>query len=483
MTKPPEIGKTNEAVNAHDRKIYTCGTLRYTIFGLFMLFFWLLWGDFVSSLLDVNIPNILPLKLKDLGADDTTLMILNKTLAYGITFAFAPMVSFKSDRHRGRWGRRMPFLLWSTPFVGLFMVLIGCYGNIVHFFMGDAQQVVVLGLTLSRQLLTLVVFGALFVGFDFANIFVGTVYYYLFNDVVPEQFLSRFLSLFRIVGLLAGMLYNKFIFPHALEHFRFIFVAGGIAYAVGFLLMCFFVKEGDYPPPPENIDKRTGLLSSIKTFRKECFTHRFYWYFFLTSACFFVSYQSGVYSVIRNRDSLGLTLKQLGNMAFYIAPVSLALQYPAGWLADKYNPIRVYMISTLICLFSNIAQCIFIFRDFGPATNLVLMYCMALLFMPFNAVSGAAEIPMYMRVLPKERYGQFCAANAMLRSLAMIFGSIGASFFMDALRIHFHMDNWRYRYYPVWMFFFQAIAVVFMFLMYREWKRLGGNKAYKPPEV
>jgi len=259
---------------ASNKKVYAVGTLRYSVFGLVMLFFWLLWGDFISTLLNGCIPSILPLKLKDLGADDKTMVLLNRTLAYGITFVFAPMVSLNSDRHRGRWGRRIPYLAWSTPFVGLCMVLIGCYGDIVHFFMGDAPQTILLGFMITRKVFTLLLFGALFVGFDFANIFAGTVYWYLFNDVVPQQFLSRFLSLFRMVGIVAGMLYSKLIFPHSLDHFRLIFVAGGIAYIIGFLLMCIFVKEGQYPPPPENVDKRTGFLSTVKTFATECFTHR-----------------------------------------------------------------------------------------------------------------------------------------------------------------------------------------------------------------
>ena len=35
---------------------------------------------------------------------------------------------------------------------------------------------------------------------DFANVFVGTIYWYLFNDVVPPQFLGRFWGLFRMVS-------------------------------------------------------------------------------------------------------------------------------------------------------------------------------------------------------------------------------------------------------------------------------------------
>ena len=466
-----------------EKKFFTVGTLRYSAFGLGMLFFWLLWGDFIFTLLNNCLPTILPLKLKDLGADDMTMVLLNKTLAYGITFAFAPMISFNSDRHRGRWGRRIPYLAWSTPFVGLFMILIGCYGDLVHLFMGDAQQTMILGFTLSRRALTLIIFGALIVGFDFANTFVGTVYYYLFNDVVPERFLSRFLSLFRMVGILAGMIYSKWIFPQSLDHFRLIFVAGGIAYVIGFLLMCLFVKEGEYPPPPGIVGHQTGLWAKMKTYGRECFTHRFYWYFFLTSTCMFLAGQAGIFQVIRNRDSLGITMQQLGNLGFCIGPLAFAIQYPAGWLADRYNPIRVYFAAALVCAFSNVSQCIYLFHDFTPATNLAILYCIYFLFMPFIAVLEAAELPMYMRLLPRERYGQFCSANAMLRSFAMIFGGLGAACFMNTLKTHFHMGDWRYRCYPIWNIFFQILAITFLTLMYREWKARGGDKGYTPPNV
>ncbi len=421
-------------LGASPKRIFSTGTLRYTTFGLAVAFIWLLWGDFIWTLLDGNLPNILPLKLKDMGASDTMMVFVNKTIAYGIIFFLAPLVSFSSDRYRSRWGRRIPFLFWSTPFVGLFLVLIGCYDDLTQFAIGDRQDLAILGWHFSRAAVTLGVFAAILVGFDFANIFVNTIYWYLFNDVVPRQYLSRFLSLFRMTGILAGMAYNYWIMPISLSHFKIVFVVGGIVYVVGFMLMCIFLREGRYPPPPENVDRKTGLISSIKTFAKECFTHRFYWYFFLVSTFFFVSWQAGqVFQILRNRDSLHLTLAQLGMLGVYTAPVSFALQYPAGWLADKYNPIRVYFWITFVCFLSGACQLVWAFTDFGTAGNLTAMYVVSFIFMPFGALQGAAEIPMYMRLLPRERYGQYCAAMVMVRYGAMIFGSFLSGLFMQYL--------------------------------------------------
>lgn len=506
-------------------KIHKVGTLRYTAFGLFMVFIWLLWGDFIWTLLDGCIPGILPLKLNDMHASDMVNQVLNKTLAYSIAFLFAPAVSFRSDRHRGKWGRRMPFMIWTTPLVGLFLILIGCYQELTNAVTGGAPFVNFLGWHISHGTVSLMIFGALFIGFDFANIFVGTVYWYLFNDVVPSHYLSRFLSLFRIAGTLAGIAYNHWIYAESLDHFQIIFIVAGVAYIVGFTAMCFFVKEGSYPPPPPNIEvsnvkltQREGFLGqtlnhilsailslkfirsfvdSCVTFAKECFTHRLYWFFFLANTCFFMTgLASNTFMQIRNLKTLNLTMTELATMGEITLWVSLILQYPAGWLADRWNPIRIFILTSFLCLLGTLAGCVLVFTDFGPSSNwvgqwlyanygwngnLVYMYITALLFMPFGAINGAAELPMYMRLLPKSRYGQFCSANAMIRSFAMIFGSIAAGWFIGMWEDTYHMGDWRYRFVTVWTLIFQIPQLFFLVLLYRQWKTCGGDKSYAPP--
>ena len=466
---------------------YSCGTLKYTTFGLIMLFVWLLWGDFINTLLDGSIPNILPFKLKEMGASGTEIQVLIRSFGCAISFLFAPPVGFHSDRHRGRWGRRIPYLIWSTPFVALFMILIGHYDVVTRLFIGDWEQVTVLGfIPLSRATVVIMIFGALLICYDFANIFVGCLYWYLFNDVVPQAVMTRYMALFRVVGIGAGSLYSGYIFPHSLEHFGLIFTVGGIAYMAGFLVMCFMVKEGQYGPPPENVDKGKGFVSSMKTFFKECFTHRFYWYFFLTSMFFFLSGQAGTFRGLRDRYSLGLTLQDLGTLgewSGYANMLFLILLIPLAWIADRLHPLRVYVVLTLICFLSPLAQCIWLFTDFGPHGNLVGQYIIAFAILPLAGVQGLVEIPMYMRVLPKERYGQFCSANASFRALAMMIGSVVAGLMMDALGHYTGLGEWRYRYYIVWQVFFTIPGLVFMLLMYREWKARGGLKGYTPPEV
>ena len=52
----------------------------------------------------------------------------------------------------------------------------------------------------SHYAVILTVISVFMIAFGFFNIFISSVYYYLFNDVVPHAFLARFMALFRVVG-------------------------------------------------------------------------------------------------------------------------------------------------------------------------------------------------------------------------------------------------------------------------------------------
>ena len=461
------------------RPEFKVGTLHYTGFGMIMVFVWLLWGDFCFILLDTHIPELLPLKLKEMGASDTANSVLNKTLAYTITFFLAPWVSFRSDRTRTRWGRRIPYLLLSTPFVGLFLCAIGYYDSLTTLFTGGAEQVRFLGMTITKQTAAILVIGALMVGWDFANIFVSTVYYYLFNDVVPSKYLSRFLALFRIVFSLASIAYHRYVFPHGLTHFKTIFIIAGIAYVVGFTLMCLFVREGSYPPPPPNIDRRKGIVSSIRTYASECFTHKLYWFFFLATACTYTSRLGTTFINVRYTSSLNMSLTDVGVFNQWVTFIALFLHFPSGWLSDRFHPLRVYIVASSLFMLASVAHCYWIIRDFGASGNLMFLYITGLAFMPFKLIAEAAELPMYMRLLPKDRYGQFCSANGMVRAAALIVGSVVVGMFIGGMAPWF--GERRYTWIAAWQLLFQLAALVFLLLLLREWKRHGGDTSYRPP--
>ena len=96
-------------------KLWTVGTLTYTAAGLSAVFFWLLWGDFSLTLKDRSVPPTLQLLLESLKVSNAQLGLLLGSLPQCLGMIIAPIIAYRSDRHRGPLGRRIPFLIKFTP--------------------------------------------------------------------------------------------------------------------------------------------------------------------------------------------------------------------------------------------------------------------------------------------------------------------------------------------------------------------------------
>ena len=104
---------------------YFAGTLKYTTRSLFLVFFWMLLGGFFFTLMDRLFPVLMPLALKEFDASNRAIGLVVGSIPSVLNMIICPVVSFRSDRTRSRWGRRMPYLIGATPLVTLFLVLIG----------------------------------------------------------------------------------------------------------------------------------------------------------------------------------------------------------------------------------------------------------------------------------------------------------------------------------------------------------------------
>lgn len=463
-----------------EKTMFRVGTLEYTRRGLFAVFLWLLWGDFCFTLMETVEPSVLPLVLKDLGASNLIISTFIITIAYALNVTVCPVVSFMSDRYRSRWGRRIPFMLFSTPFVALFLVLTGFCREIgkflfTHFFHHAVS---------SETALTIGIIAVFVAGYQFFNMFVASVYYYLFNDVVPVEYLGRFMSVFRAVGTGAGALFNFFVLQFARTHSKEIFAGFGILYFVGFMIMCLRVKEGGYPPPPEMKKGENSTLAGIKTFFKESFCHRFYWYFNLSYSFWCVGLVIGIFSVFRSLN-IGLTLKELGMITGVSGIVSTVLLIPAGHYIDKNHPIRVGLSAMIWLLVSGATNIIFLW-SFPHRTVLILTIITTAVSVPIGVLLTACELPLFMRLLPQSRYGQFCSATMLVKSAMVIAAGVAAGYFMDGLKwfcqVHLHIQgDYYYRLSFIWTAVFLAVAVYYRVKLYKLWLKLGGDDGYLPP--
>lgn len=480
MTAASHPAPSGAGTDAKSPDRFKVGTLSYTRAGLITMFLYLLWGDFSFTLMETVVPSIMPMKFNSLGAPNWVLGLILTTIPNLMNTVINPFVSFRSDRFRSRWGRRIPFLACATPFLVIFLIFLGYSEPIAHWiqraFLGGGE---------ANLTLILVVIGVFMVCFQFFNLFITSIYYYLFNDVVPDAFLARFMALFRMVGTGAGAFYNFFVLKYAESHMQEIFLFSGLLYLVAFVVMCWKVKEGDYPPPPPNLDHRTGFVSNLKTYATECFTHRFYWFFFLGNTCFAMTWVSGVYHLLVATRVIGMSLETIGKVGTVCAIISLVLLYPAGIISDRFHPLRVLLISTVLQTFLAPLSVAFLFLVpvFSPETVFLIYIGFSFVGLPIGTLHNAAELPMFMRLLPHERYGQFCSANALVRSVGLMVGGLACGFFLDLMKGFDPNPDLCYRFVPAWNGFWLIGASIFYYLLFREWKKLGGAQNYVPPAV
>ena len=90
-------------------------------------------------------------------------------------------------------------------------------------------------------------------------------------------------------------------------------------------------------------------------------------------------------------------------------------------------------------------------------------------------------MPARMRLYPKSRFGQFCSAQSMFRSLTVLVFSLIFGAVMDFLKTTLGLGEYAYRFIYVWILFFTVLSLVFSLLEYREFLRLGGYNGFKAP--
>lgn len=456
---------------------YRCGTLVYTKAGLFALFFWMLWGDFCFTLMVTIWHSIMPLVLKSQGAPNVAIAIVTTTIPQAMNFVLNPIISTASDRYRSKRGRRIPFMLMATPFITLFLILLGFsqeLGGLLHSWIGGSY----FGLTPSTVTIGLI--AVLIVGFYFFDLFVGTVFWYLFNDVVPSAFMGRFLGLFRVIGTLAGALFNLFFFKYAESHTSTIFLGVALLYGTAFLLMCLNVKEGKYPPPDRMSEKKGFSLAMIGKYFKDTFSHRIFLLVYSYSALQGIGLAISVFSVFM-AFSIGLTKDDVGKVAGIGGIIAMLLMYPAGALLDRIGPLRIMLWAQVVLCIQNLVGCVYLFHDFPKDVTLWIYAVLTCVNMSALAINGAALLPMFMGVFPHEKFGQFCAANSMCAALGVAVFGIFAGAYLDVLkRLFSHSEDYYFRFVPAWFFFFSVLGYGVTCLVFWEWKKLGG-KNYRPP--
>ena len=448
--------------------VYHKGTLTYTTLGLIVLFFFLLWGDFCFTLMEQITPSIVPLQLKGMGASNLTIGLLLSTLPQCFGLVTSPVVAFRSDRLRTRFGRRRPILFVVTPLVTLFLVLIAYAPELGRW---AVQHVLFQRFGFSPASASILVLAIFLVLFQLFNTCMSPIYYYLFVDVVPDRVLGRFMACFRIIGMLAGYLFNAHIYGHAMTHTRQIYIGAAVFYFIGFMSMCLMVREGEYPPPQNQ--HRMGLIEAIRLYFRECFSNRHYLLYYARNASSVIAGLCSIYTIFLLRDSLGISLDFIGKVAAWAHLVAAGLLIPMGFVTDWLNPFRATLIATLLFLPFNGLNFLFLY-DESSYVRLTLLHLV------ITSLLNASDLPLAAMVPPRERYGQFSSAGGMITAFVVIGLSPVAAWYTDWMTAKGTIvANYRYGY--LWALSWQFVSTVLFIFFYRSWRKHGGPNNYQPP--
>ncbi len=474
MEPPPLSPSMLEYPTADANLPWQVGTLRYSKFGLLVLFSLLLWGDFAWSMKERSAAPVLQILIKDFHASDSTMQMFMVVIPCAITVMLGPVISYRSDRYRSRWGRRIPFLMVSTPFAVLAMFGLGFSPAMGHS-LGSTLHV-------GTDAPTRLFFGIFWVIFEVATVAANSVFGALINDVVPRQFLGRFYGFFRAFSLIAGMWFNFQLIGLAEAHYKAIFIFIGLLYGLGFTFMCLTVKEGKYPDPVKlPADKPRGFLQAVAVYRRECFSNPYYIWVSIALMLGTLAFMPVNNFSQPFAKSLGISNDIYGKYIAATYVVSLSMALFLGDLADRFHPLRVGIVAML--LYCGVT----LWGEFYAADTHVLftvpyksgvpvhMYAIALI--GHGVLSGVfftCTASLSQRLFPHDRFAQFASAAGILIAICSMAFALGSGWFFD----HFGKI---YRYTYLMGFVLSSLGVFSMLMVHRGFMKLGGTRNYVAP--
>ncbi|MBX3738763.1 MAG: MFS transporter [Candidatus Didemnitutus sp.] len=458
----PTDSAASAAIPASGPKLWRVGTLVYTTAGLIGLFCWLLWGDFGFFLKERAVQPTLQVLLKKFGASDLVLALLVSSLPQAMSLVLMPIIGYRSDRYRSKWGRRIPFLAFTVPIAFTSMVGLAfspVLGDLLHRALGPSSPGVgplVVGLL-----------GLSWFVFEFSSLICGCLFHGLIADVVPQAVIGRFYAMFRVVGLFGNMVFAGLLLGHVEEYYFHIFLGIAFVYGLSFAVMCWRVKEGQYPEPDAVEVAAERQQWAIVTYLREAFTHPYYrWIFLAVSLGYVMTWPISLF-VYAYAPSIGMDLGTLGKYQTIQLMLSVVQAYPLGWLVDRFHALRVNL-ATLALLF---AACVWAFFAVHDATTL------GIAIVAVGTLGGSwvtTMLPLGPTLFPQARFATLNSAMAICYSISQMIIAPVCGAMLDRMN-----NDYRYMYY--WAALMTAATFVAMTVVYRRFRALGGPDRYVAP--
>ncbi|MES2310162.1 MAG: MFS transporter [Verrucomicrobiota bacterium] len=427
-------------------------SLHYSKKELTVLFSWLLWGDFAFVFFENVFGKLLPLFLKELQVSNFMIGMLSGSTVGLVNVFFLPNISQWSDSFRGRWGRRIPFLFWATPLTALSVILVGYAPETgswihLHFVLPFFPKITVENIIVGQLCLWVL-------AFNFFNMILVNSFNWLVCDVVPPYIIARFLSWFRVIGTASTCLFMWYIFPYILTYRKEVCLGVGVFYTIAFWLMCLKVKEGEYPPVLSKGDN-SGFLKSFGMYFKECLKEPIHRNFFIANTMMSAATGSaGAFILLFSKETLNLSMDDLGKAFAYGAVGSTILFFIVGWICDKISPLLVSIFGVVAYAATMLGAYFWIHGKTAWIVYSVLGTVPSVAWVIGSVTAG-------MRIFPREKYGQFSAGLNVFGCGGLIFFNFLSGKFMD-------LSESNYRLIFLWSFLFFVLAAFYLWKVYRD---------------
>ena len=362
----------------------------------------------------------------------------------------APFVGMLSDSSKSKMGRRMPFIVFSMPFMVLALIVIPLIPEkIPEHLNGNAAQL--MGLIIPFM-------GALFVLLISNSVMMGPGRVLLF-DITPSKHRTTANG---ICNVLDGIM-------------MFVVVAGGAALysiyrplpmwaAAAFILVSviivwIFIKEPDVTDSSarENNTSPKEIIGVIRTLpHKESKSLIFYALAMLFTylglslgQAFITSYAVSVLKTDTSTASLLLVA---------LAVIAMVMAVPAALLANRFGRKKIMMIGTLICF----VNCIVFFF----VKDLTFTFIATAVFALGWILSNISHSPMMLDHAPSEKYfGTFLSILFFASTIAMIIGPISGGWLVGLFNNDYSVI------WPVMAVFFALALVLLNFVTCGEAKQ------------
>jgi MFS family permease len=446
-------------------------------------------GGLTYSLVYQIDPRVLPIVLRDHGATNQQIAIIIGSLTLLINSIVEPIVGYRSDRARGRWGRRIPFIFWVTPIVSLLIAAVPFAPE----FAVRALRVSWLARAASALPWPPVILA--FAGFIllykiFYNV-VAALYLCLIADVVPPSHLGRFHATFRILGAVATFAGNYWLVGLAATHPRAVLAGLASLNLAGFWAVCALVREHPYPPLSEPPDRGPGggagrFVRAAAGFLRVAYRPAVYRWTYLTRVLIFGVNAAAAFVIFFGHEDLGLTYDRSGKVLALSSMGWLLLAHPVGRLLDRWGSVRALGHALWL---GAVAYAASFFLIAGEPSFLAASLVTSTLF--WFIWSG--EIMLAQQIFHRDRMAQLTAANSIAKSVVIAFGlSPATGWLLDRLRGYSGVlpvplvgvvRVGQYRFIFLMLAGMCLLAWVALGRVAWHWRRLGGPSAYRAPEA